>query len=412
MTVSPADSLLDPLEVMGRLLAPEGKQDPYPLYEKMRAHGPVVDVGGVHVFVTGHAECARALREPDLLSTDAAVQDARLPGWRDHASWRWLTRNMLFSNDPDHERFRRFFGGAFSARSVAAWRPLVERRAEETVRHVVELGADGSVVDLVPEFSYRMATGVIGELLGIPDQDQPGLRGIIGDITMTLEPIRDLEQLLPGDAAMEKLADYFGDLVARRRAEPRDDLTSAFVRARDAGGELSEEELVANLMLLLVAAVEAPQDLLGNMVRLALEHPEEGERLRTDPQAAPGFVEETLRFEPAAQVLNRVAARDLDFFGVKVAEGVPLTLLIAAGNRDPRRFTDPGVFDPSRQDNQALTFSGGAHYCLGAALARMSAETVVPLLLRRLPRMELAGPATFRDQLVQRGHDRLLVTAI
>lgn len=410
--MSPGSALADPLDVMGRLLSYEGKQNPYPLYEEMRAHGPVVAVGGTHVFVTGYEECARALRTPDLLSTDAVVQDAKLPGWREHSSWLWLTRNMLFSNDPNHERYRRFFSSAFSARSVAAFRPMVERRAHDVVRHVQDLGADGRTVDLVPEFSFRLATGVIGELLGIPDEDQPGLRELVGDITLALEPIGDMRQLLPGDAAMDRLAEYFHALVARRRVAPGTDLTSEFVRIRDAGEELTEQELVGNLMLLLVAAAEAPQDLLSNMVRLALERAEEAERLRKDPEAAAGFVDEALRFDPAVQALNRVAARDLDYFGVQVAEGTALTLLIAAGNRDPRRFDAPGVFDPRRPDNQPLTFSGGAHYCLGAALARMSAETVVSRLLTELPGMSLAGRPTFRDQIVQRGHDRLLVTTV
>lgn len=408
--MSQTDTMADPLDIMGRLLTPGGKQNPYPLYEEMRAHGSLVDIGGAHLFATGYTECARALREPDLLSTDGAVQDGKMPGWREHASWRWLTKNMLFSNEPDHERLRRFFGSAFSARSVANWRPMVDRLAADAIQHVAELGADGRPVDLVPEFSFRFATAVIGELLGIPEKDQAGMRGIIGDITTALDPIGDLAELEPGDAAMEQLAEYFYDLVAQRRAAPGPDLTSAFVRARDTGGELSEEDLVANLMLLLVAAAEAPQDLLSNMVRLALEHPEHADRLREDPRSVAGFVDETLRFEPAVQALNRVAARDMWYFGVRVAEGTPVTLIIGAGNRDPRRFTDPGVFDPARPDNQPLTFSAGAHYCLGAALARMSAETVVPQLLRRFPELALAEQPTFRDQLVQRGHDRLPVT--
>jgi cytochrome P450 len=407
--VSQTDTLADPLDIMGRLLTPEGKQNPYPLYEEMRAHGSLVDIGGAHLFATGYAECARALREPDLLSTDGAVQDGKMPGWREHASWRWLTKNMLFSNDPDHERLRRFFSGAFSARSVANWRPMVDRLAEDAVQHVAELGAGGGPVDLVPEFSFRFATAVIGELLGIPEKDQADMRGIIGDITTALDPIGDLAELEPGDAAMEQLAEYFYELVAQRRTAPGPDLTSTFVRARDTGGELTEEDLVANLMLLLVAAAEAPQDLLSNMVRLALEHPQYADRLRENPRSAAGFVDETLRFEPAVQALNRVAARDMWYFGVRVAEGTPVTLIIGAGNRDPRRFTDPGVFDPDRPDNQPLTFSAGAHYCLGAALARMSAETVVPQLLRRFPELTLAEQPTFRNQLVQRGHDRLPV---
>lgn len=408
--MSQTGTLADPYEVMGRLLTFAGKQDPYPLYEEMRSHGALVDVGGAHVFATGYAECARALREPQLLSTDAAVQDMKLPGWREHSSWQWLTKNMLFANDPDHERFRRFFSSAFSARSVEGWRPAVERAADEALRHVAELGTDGGVVDLVPEFSFRFSIAIIGELLSVPEQDWARLRGIIGSITTSLDPIGDLRQLEPGDAAMEQLADYFYKLVSQRRSAPGPDLTSAFVQARDSGGELSEEELVANLMLLLVAATEAPQDLLSNVVRLALEYPSQAATVHADPRKAEGFVEETLRFDPAVQALNRVAARDLDFFGLRIAAGTPLTLLIAAGNRDPRRFADPGRFDPARPDNQALTLSGGAHYCLGAALARMSAGVVLPRLLHRFPGMALAGQPTFRDQIVQRGHDYLPVT--
>lgn len=407
--MSQTSTLADPLDIMGRLLSPEGKQNPYPLYEEMRAHGPVVDLG-VHVFVTGHAECAKALREPLLLSTDAAVQDLRLPGWREHSSWLWLTKNMLFSNDPDHERLRRFFGNAFSARSVAALKVMVDRLADDAVGRVGELGAAGDPVDLVPEFSYRFAASVIGGLLGVPEPDWSGMTKVIGDITLALDPIGDLSVLEPGDAAMEWLAEYFYALVARLRAAPGPDLTSGWIKAADEGGEITETELVANLMLLLVAATEAPQDLLSNTVRLAVEHPEHHGRLLADTGFTARFVDEVLRFDPAVQALNRVAAQDLDYFGVTVREGTPVTLLIAAGNRDPRRFAEPDRFDPERADNQPLTLSAGGHYCLGAALARMSAESVLPRLLRAFPALRLAGPPTFRNQIVQRGHQHLPVT--
>jgi cytochrome P450 len=408
--VSRTTVLADPLDVMGRLLSFEGKQNPYPLYEEMRAHGPLVDVDGVHFFATGYPQCARALREPDLLSTDAAVQDLRMPGWREHASWVWLTRNMLFANEPDHDRYRRFFSSAFSARSVMARRERVEQLAQEAVTHVASLGAGGAVVDLVPEFSFRFPIAVIGDLLGIPPADQPGMRATIGHVTTALDPIGDLGQLIPGDAGMSQLAEYFYELVARHRARPEANLTSDWVAARDAGNDITEDELVGNLMLLLVAATEAAQDLYSNMVRLALEHPGHGATFRDDPAAGPGFVDETLRFDPAVQALNRVAARDLDYFGVRIPAGMPLTLLIAAANRDPARFDDPAVFNPARTDNQQLTMSAGAHFCLGAALARMSAQIAVPLMLRRLPALALAGQPTFRDQIVQRGHDYLPVT--
>ncbi|MCD9141028.1 cytochrome P450 [Streptomyces albireticuli] len=402
-------AVTDPGVAMTTLMTPEGKRDPYPLYEALRAYGPLLRLGPDQLVVTGHAECFRALREPRLLSTDGPVQDRMMPGWRDHSSWVWLAQNMLFSNSPDHERYRRFFSGAFTPRRIAETRPVVEGLIDGLIDRLAGLGADGAPVDFMAEFAFRVPMAVMGALLGIPEEDQAAFRGPVGDITTALEPIRDLSQLDRGDAGMEWMAAYFTELAAARRAEPRDDLVSAMTRARDESGELSEEELIANFMLLLVAGTEAPMDLIGNALRLAFDHPGHADALREDPGLAPGYIEETLRFDPAAQALNRVAATDMEFFGVPLTEGTKVTLLIAAGNRDPRRFPDPLRFDPYRTGNHALTFSGGAHFCLGAALARMQAETALPRLLRRFPGLRPAGEPTFRDQLVQRGFDRLPV---
>jgi cytochrome P450 len=394
---------------MIRLLSFEGKQNPYPLYEELRAHGDLVRLGDKHWLAVGHEQISKALRHPRLLSTDAAVQDQHLPGWREHSSWVWLTKNMLFSNEPDHERQRRFMSSAFSAHSVSSFGPMVDRLSHEAVQHLEKLSADGAEVDLVEEFTYRFPIAVIGELLSIPEKDLPGLHPVITAITTSLDPIGDLSQLEPGDRAMERLHQLVSGVVALRRAEPGPDLTSAFIRALDGSG-LTEDDLVANLMLLIVAASEAPQDLLGNAIRIALEDPEQARRITQEDSFVSKYVEEVLRFDPPAQALNRVAAEDLEFFGERVTQGSAVTLLVAAGNRDPKRFQDPQRFDPDREGNKQLTFSAGAHYCLGAALARLSAETVLPLLLRRFPEMRLIERPGFRDQIVQRGHDRLRVS--
>ncbi|QBJ98124.1 cytochrome P450 [Rhodococcus sp. ABRD24] len=409
--MSTTSTVRSPLEIMAELLSFDGKQNPYPLYEQMRAHGPVVDVQGAHFFVTGYRECSWALREPELLaSTDDAVQDRRLPGWRDHSSWVWLTKNMLFSNNPRHERLRRFFGNAFSAQRVLALADMIDRLSDDVVDHLAREGADGRTVDLVEHFSYRFAISVIGELIGVPSEDQPGMRHGIGAITIALDPITDMSMLDPGDVAMDRFAEYFYGLVARLRANPGTDMTSGWIKALDNGGDITEEELVANLMLLVVAATEAPQDLLSNTIRLAIEHPEFHDRIKTDPDFTAGFIEESFRFDPAVQALNRVATRDFDFFGHPVAAGTPLTLLIAAANRDPRRYDNPASFVPTRTENQPLTLSGGSHYCLGAALARMSVQAVLPKLITRFPDLTIAGAPTFRNQIVQRGHATLLIT--
>ncbi|MFE5514278.1 cytochrome P450 [Streptomyces sp. NPDC056529] len=408
MTETP--TLAEPLDVMIRLLSFEGKQNPYPLYEELRAHGDLVRLGETHLLAVGHEQISKALRHPVLLQTDAAMQDLRMPGWREHSSWVWLTRNMLFSNEPDHERMRRFFSSAFSAHSVAAFAPMVERLADDAVRHVGELGAGGAEVDLVEEFTYRLPIAVLGELLAIPEADLPGLHPIIAAITTSMDPVGDLAQLAPGDAAMEELAAYVTDLVATRRAAPGPDLTSAFIRALD-GSDLTEQDLIANIMAVIVAGSEAPQDLLGNAVRIAVGDADLARRLTGEPRFVDRYLEEVLRWDPPVHALNRVASEDLEFFGEKVVRGSAVTLLVAAGNRDPKRFADPHRFDPDREGNQKqLTFSAGAHYCLGAALARLTAETAIPLLLRRLPGLKVVGSPGFRDQIVQRGHDRLPVT--
>ncbi|MFE3609225.1 cytochrome P450 [Streptomyces goshikiensis] len=407
-------ALTEPLDTMIRLLSFEGKQNPYPLYEELRAHGGLVRLGDKHWLAVGYEECARALRAPGLLQTDAAMQDLRMPGWREHSSWQWLTKNMLFSNEPDHDRMRRFFSSAFSAHSVSAFGPMVERLADEAVAHLEKAAAEGAPegVDLVEELTYRLPIAVLGELLSIPPEDQPGMHPLIKAITTSMDPVGgDLSQLDPGDAAMDRLAEYVADLVDRRRAAPGTDLTSAFVKARDAGGDLTEEDLVANLMAVIVAGSEAPQDLLGNSIRIAAQHPEYAGRIREDAEFTARFLEEVLRFDPPVHALNRVAGEDQEFFGETVTRGSAVTLLIASGNRDPRRFTEPDRFDPDRPGNQKqLTFSAGAHYCLGAALARMTAEALLPRLFRRFPDLAVVGTPGFRDQIVQRGHDRLPVT--
>ncbi|MFD0381877.1 cytochrome P450 [Streptomyces stramineus] len=280
-------SVMDPGTAMMTLMTPEGKRDPYPLYEALRAYGPLLRLGPDQVVVTGHAECFRALREPGLLSTDGPVQDRMMPGWREHSSWVWLTKNMLFSNSPDHERYRRFFSVAFTPRRIAELRPVVEKLITELVDRLAETGADGEPVDFMAEFAFQVPMAVVGHMLGIPKEDWPSFRGPVGAITTALEPIRDLAQLDQGDAGMDWMAEYFTDLAAKRRAEPADDMVSEMTRARDERGELSEEELIANFMLLLVAGTEAPMDLIANAVRLAVAHPEHADALREDPPSPP-----------------------------------------------------------------------------------------------------------------------------
>ncbi|MEU1184206.1 cytochrome P450 [Streptomyces sp. NPDC005820] len=408
------EPVMGPAEALSELFTPAGKHHPYPLYDALWELGPVIPLGPAGMLVLGYDEICTALRDSRFLVTDAAVH--RTTGMNEHSSWQCFTKIMMFSNSPDHERMRRFAGWAYAPRQVAERRLLAIRAAERWTSHLATLagggdggdeGGDGGPVDLVEAFATRVPITVTGELLGIPDADRMPLRTAITATTTAFEPVFDRDELLPADAGMDVLVDYIADLVRERRRRPGDDLVSAMVRDRDTAGALSEEELVASLVMFVIAGVQSPSDLIGNTVRLALDHPAEGLRLTTDDDFASAFITEALRIDPPNHVLTRAAATDIDFYGHRVAAGTRALLVLAAANRDPRQFTDPATFDTARKDSRPLSFGLGPHYCLGAAFARMQVEAAVPVLLRRFPRMTLAAPPTYRDQLVTRGFARM-----
>lgn len=410
MTVTdhpPTEPVMGPAEALSELFTPAGKHNPYPLYDALWELGPVIPLGPSGTLVLGYDEIATALRDPRFLVTDAAVHQAT--GMIDHSSWQCFTKIMMFSNSPDHERMRRFAGWAYAPREVAERRRLAAKWAEVWTARLATLD-DGGPLDLVESFATRVPISVTGEMLGIPEVDRMALRTAITAATTAFEPVFDRDELLPADAGMDLLVDYLDDLVRERRRRPGEDLVSVMVRDRDADGALSEEELVASLVMFLIAGVQSPSDLIGNAVRLALRHPAEGRGTATDDDLVSAFLTETLRYDPPNHVLTRAAETDVDFYGHRVAAGSRALLVLAAANRDPRRFTDPATFDITRKDNRPLSFGLGPHYCLGAAFARMQAEIAVPVLLRRFSRMALAGPPTYRDQLVTRGFARMDVT--
>lgn len=404
-----SDLATDPVAAVNALGTLEGRSNPYPLYESLRACGPVVNLGPV-ALVLGYEECSKALREPMFVSTDPARRDRLRPGWREQAAWRSICTTMLFSNDPVHERRRRFSSGAFGPGQIARLRPVAERLAEAAVDRLERLGANGDPVDAIEEFACRLPMAVMGEVLGIPEEDQRDILPFMRPITQALDPFGDPASLTTANSAVDGLAAYYTELVAIRRAEPRHDLISTLIAARDADGEVTEDELIATFMVLLVAGTAAPFDMLGNLVALVAGQPEHMAQLRSDPVFTAAFLEEALRFDPAVQLLNRVAIDDVGFFGVPIAKDTPILLLTAAANRDPRRYDDPARFDPYRTNVQPLTFGAGAHYCLGAPLGRLVGMAALTALAQRFKAVTIAGPAPYRDQLVQRGFTHLPVT--
>ena len=399
---------MDYQSALASLFLPEGRQDPYPAYDVIREHSPIFQALDGRWIVTTHALVSRLLREPRLRVTDPADYDGFWPDWRQNRGVAPIVLSMLKNNPPDHTRVRRAAAATFTARRVAAMRDVIAGQAEDLIKAM-----PGST-DFMSAFAYPLPIGVICALLGVPESDRPWFRRRAADLTAVLEPISTDEEMRLADLAGRDLEAYFAALIEERRRAPQEDLTSALIAVHDDtdGAGLTGEELLANLVLLLVAGFETTTNLLGTGIQVLLEHPEQADRLRADPELAPAFVEEILRYDSPVQLTSRFAAGPLDLGddGPPIDGGCELTMLLGSANRDPARYRDPHLFDPDRPNIQPVSFGGGAHYCLGAPLARLEAQVAFPLLLAMLPRLSLAGPAERRDRLVLRGYATLPVT--
>ncbi|AXO37674.1 putative cytochrome P450 hydroxylase [Micromonospora sp. B006] len=397
---------MDPADALALLMSPEGRVDPYPTYERLRAHGPVVQAGPVFFVVTGYAEADAILRDARFGVMDDALRDQFMPGWRESPAILSISRSMLRTNPPDHSRMRRLAAGAFTPRRIAAMRDVVQAQADELIDAM--LAAEGPV-DFMAAFAYPLPVGVICALLGVPAADRPLFRRWATDLTGVLEPEITEEELAVADRGAAELRAYFTELVATRRRAPADDLTTALVQAHDGGDRLSGDELLANLIVLLVAGFETTTNLLGNGLVALLEHPRAAAALAEHPEFAPGYVDELLRYDSPVQLTSRMSTAPARYGDVDLPPESWVIVMLGAANRDPRRYPDPARFDPWRPQVHPLSFGAGPHYCLGAALARLEAQVAFPLLLRRLPGLAVAGRPERRVRLTLRGHATLPV---
>jgi cytochrome P450 len=393
-------------EIINALMSPEGAADPYPLYQRARALGPVVQVWDDMLLATDYATAHQLLRDPKFGVPAGEHHAVFEPTFADHSSLVTISNSILWNNAPHHARMRSLIASVFTARRVALLAPAVEATVARMLDELAELGADGGPVDFMDTFAFRLPVGVICELLGVPEQDRYRFRGLAADLTAALEVLVSAEELTAADAATDELRAYFTELAAERRAHPREDLVSALVQVADGTEQrLSDEELLANLILLLVAGFETTTNLLGNGLDLAFRHPWTLDGLRAGRIAPASFTEEVLRYDSPVQLTTRVPlVAGLSVAGLPVPEKGGVLLLLGGANRDGARYVDPDVFDPLRTDSQPLSFGGGAHYCLGAQLAKLEAAAALPALLNRFPALARAGEPVRRARLVLRGY--------
>ncbi|MEV4846079.1 cytochrome P450 [Micromonospora matsumotoense] len=396
------------------LLGDEVRRDPYPYYARLHELGeavPLAPTAPYAAVVHGYDAAHRVLRDPVFRVLDADHLDRAGLRWRDHAVIRTLQASMFNAPPDDHARVRQLFGQALTARRVTALEPAILRIADRLLDGLADAGADGRPVDFMAEFALPLPSDVVGELLGVPERDRGWFPSRVRafDAVLEIGP-RSFREIRAANVAAEELTAYFTDLLAVRRAEPRDDLVSALAGIRDERpDQLSETELLANLIVMYNAGFRTTANLFGNGLTLLLARPDALAALRADPRLAPAYVEEILRYEPPVHFAVRYAAQDTEIAGLPVPRGRSVLVLTGAANRDPRRFPDPDSFDPSRPDNRHLAFSAGPHYCVGAALGRAEGRLVLPRLLDRFPALALAAEPGERRQLMLRGHDRLPV---
>jgi len=398
-------------------ISPAHRANPYPLYARLRETPVALQENGAYVVST-YQEIRSLLLDPRLSSQD--LPEPRHPktgnlikDWiLNPMKARIIARHrpLIFRDPPDHDRLRLQVMHQFTRERIEAMRG----RIHATVDELIDRMEGRAMIDLVGDFSYPLPVAMICELLGVPAEDEAKFEGWSKTLARGLDPDLRLDeaQLLKNLEAYQAITDYLGVVVKAKRKRPKDDLLSGLATQRaGAAGRMGKYDLIATAVLLLVAGHETTVNLIANGMLTLLRHPKHLERLRKEPKLAPRLIDELLRYEPPVHFRTRKALADIDIGGVRIPKGAPLMLLFAAGNRDPKRFVDPDLFDPERADNQHFGFGGGLHYCLGAPLARIEAEAALVALAGRLvdPRLA-ADPPPYRPGASLRGPQRLEVT--
>jgi cytochrome P450 len=393
-----------------KLFGPRMLADPYPYYARLRSSDPVhwADQLGGWVL-TRYADVMTVLRSPDASAERTAVARQRL-GPEFQSQFDLRSHSMINNDAPRHTRLRLLVNKAFTPRTVEGLAPFIRAFVDEALAAAQARGR----MDVMAELAFPLPATVIAEMLGVPPEDRNRFKQWSDDSTAAVANIPSNlppEVLRKSIAAFEELQTYFRGIIAQRRAEPRDDLISALVRAQEEGDRLSDEELLANAILLLNAGHETTTNLIGNGTLALLRHPDQMQRLRDDPSLLPAAVEELLRYDSPVQFTSRVLKADMGLGGKALRAGQQVLLLLGAANRDPEQFPGPDRLDVGRPDNKHVAFGLGSHFCLGAPLARLEGRLVFEALLRRAPGMRLDGPPPrYRQNFNLRGLESLQVT--
>jgi cytochrome P450 len=387
-----------------QVLDPSTRANPYPLYEQLRKSGPLPMPAMKLTVFSSYRDCDEILRHPlsasdgskstlsqQRVAKGTAVRPPGPPGF-------------LFLDPPDHTRLRGLVSKAFVPKVIKALEPDIIAIVDQTLDDVARAGH----VDVVSDLAHPLPVAVICRLLGVPLEDEPQFsaasallaQGLDPFLTLTGEPSNGVEKRLEAGRWMRE---YLHGLIAKRRAEPQDDLITGLIAAEEGGDQLTEDEIVATCNLLLIAGHETTVNLIANAMLAMLRNRSQWSALAGDPSRVAMVGEETMRYDPPVQLVMRVAADDMVIGDTAVPKGDSMLLLTAAANRDPEFAARPDQFDPDRDTIRHLGFGKGPHFCLGAPLARLEAAVALAAVTARFPHARLLGEPVYKPNVTLRG---------
>ncbi|QHT62702.1 cytochrome P450 [Paenibacillus lycopersici] len=388
-------------------------RDPYPFYRYLLEQEPVLHLEERWTWIVSRFEdVSRVLKDPLFVREyrNAVPENQEMPSVS--AEWKpvdgMLNNWMLFRDAPAHTRLRGLVSHAFTPRTMERLKPVIQEIAD----FLADGMAEQSRPDLIASYAFTLPVIVIADLLGVPSEDRALFRNWSHAFAKVLEGVDQSPQYVEQTIrATNEISAYFKDLIAQRRTSPREDMISDLLAAQEEQSDvLTEQEMIATCVLLLVAGHETTVNLIGNAVRLLLSEPGELARLSERPKLAATAVEEALRYESPVQMTGRIASADVEIGGRTIRRGQFVQVMLGAANRDAAQFAEPDRFDIARQPNRHLAFATGAHFCLGAPLARLEGEIALRTLASRFPNMRLTDDKPdWQPNILFRGHRTLPV---
>ena len=385
------------------LLDPEVLANPYPLYHRLRDEDPVHWDPFLHAWVvTRYADVIHVLHHFSANRTPTPEQLSAMGLSALNPIAQVMVRQMLFLDPPNHTRLRALASAAFTVRRVERLRSHIQEIMDGLLDAVISKGS----MDLIADFASPAPAIVTAELLGVPVADHEQLKDWSADFAEMLGNFQHNPDRFPKILrSVEEMSSYFRSAMQEQRLHPQDGLVSAMMTADVDGAKLTDEEIIANLIVTMVGGQETTTNLIGNGILTLLRNPEAMKRLRDDSSLVPSALEELLRYESPSQHTARLAPDDAELGGKQIRKRQAVIAVMGAANRDPERFPDPDRLDIERPDNRHVAFGWAAHFCFGAHLARLEGQIAVSTLLQRLPDLELDTkvPPVWRHNLGLRG---------